>query len=548
MITELRTARRSAEQSEMSDDSTPDLANSEPRPPRILRVLSLLGWVAAVLVIVRVVCLFRPLAGPWGFEIASETTYVTQPRLPDGFVDFAGAINARAGEGVTPENNAVVLLIQAVGPAEIPSEHRTRYFELLGVAPLPEDGDYLLDELAFLQRQGIAGLELGDRRNALWDALTAASEQPWHAEEHPEIAELLKINSGPLQLITHASRRKHYYSPIPAAGAELVNLRGPFDSKVRWACNLLRARAHRRLAVGDVARAWDDALTCHRLSRLQNRARDVIGVSYSYGYHGIACEITSAIVRSDALTKDQAQLCLMDLDALGPLPTAVEAVNFADRLTTLDTQTRWALGGRGGGAVRTKWSVTRVLDWNVILQQTNAYYDRAADIMRLDDARERAVRFAAFEAELDPQGNAWWNGATAVVGATEGVNRSWGRYLLAFLATSPSFVRDSQMLAEARLEVTQTGLALAAYEREHARYPDALDEMVPDFFEDVPLDPCGEQDFIYQPSDDGYVLYSVGRNLTDDNGHEREDDPHGDDIVLRVPGRDIADDAPHIDD
>jgi hypothetical protein len=39
---------------------------------------------------------------------------------------------------VTPENNAAVRFLKAIGPGRVPASMWTRYFQLLGIAPLPE--------------------------------------------------------------------------------------------------------------------------------------------------------------------------------------------------------------------------------------------------------------------------------------------------------------------------------------------------------------------------------------------------------------------------
>src|SRR5690349_19780241 len=50
------------------------------------------------------------------FTISKETTYVTEPVGKDGYPDYARALNRRLRQGVTPENNANVLLWKAIGP------------------------------------------------------------------------------------------------------------------------------------------------------------------------------------------------------------------------------------------------------------------------------------------------------------------------------------------------------------------------------------------------------------------------------------------------
>jgi hypothetical protein len=63
------------------------------------------------------------------FTIAKETTYITEPLRPDGYPDYIAALNLRAGDSVTPGNNAAVLIWQAMGPKEISKPLRAEFFE-----------------------------------------------------------------------------------------------------------------------------------------------------------------------------------------------------------------------------------------------------------------------------------------------------------------------------------------------------------------------------------------------------------------------------------
>ena len=67
----------------------------------------------------------RPAAGRRvAVTISKGTTYLTSPLRPDGYVDYVAAVNARYGQGVTPENNAAVLLWKATGVARIDKAKR----------------------------------------------------------------------------------------------------------------------------------------------------------------------------------------------------------------------------------------------------------------------------------------------------------------------------------------------------------------------------------------------------------------------------------------
>src|SRR5438552_3526184 len=52
--------------------------------------------------------------------ISKGTTRITEPLTPDGYPDYLEWLNRKYSKGVTPDNNAVVLLWRIVGPREVP--------------------------------------------------------------------------------------------------------------------------------------------------------------------------------------------------------------------------------------------------------------------------------------------------------------------------------------------------------------------------------------------------------------------------------------------
>ena len=88
---------------------------------------------------------------------------------------------------------------------------------------------------------------------------------------------------------------------------------------------------------------------------------------------------------------------------------------------------------------------------------------------------------------------------------------------------------------EARFRIVDTALAVERYRLEHGRLPTQLEELVPTYLTAVPVDPVDGQPLRYRHEDEGFVLYSIGRNLIDDGGHGfRDADNEDDDIVFSV--------------
>jgi hypothetical protein len=75
---------------------------------------------------------------------------------------------------------------------------------------------------------------------------------------------------------------------------------------------------------------------------------------------------------------------------------------------------------------------------------------------------------------------------------------------------------EAQARNEATLDLIQLGLSLEQYHDRNGAYPSSLDEIAPRVGGSLPLDPYTGESYRYQPSGGSFLLYSLGRNLTDD--------------------------------
>jgi len=71
---------------------------------------------------------------------------------------------------------------------------------------------------------------------------------------------------------------------------------------------------------------------------------------------------------------------------------------------------------------------------------------------------------------------------------------------------------------EAATGLLQTELAVQAFQLEHGRYPERLDELVPDYLRQFPIDPYCDKPLVYRREGEEYRLNSVGPNGVDDGG------------------------------
>ena len=72
---------------------------------------------------------------------------------------------------------------------------------------------------------------------------------------------------------------------------------------------------------------------------------------------------------------------------------------------------------------------------------------------------------------------------------------------------------------EASRRVVVAAVALKRFQLKHGKWPESLEELVPEFFPAVPIDPYDGKPLRYHPNADGtYLLYCVGPDGVDDGG------------------------------
>jgi hypothetical protein len=68
-------------------------------------------------------------------------------------------------------------------------------------------------------------------------------------------------------------------------------------------------------------------------------------------------------------------------------------------------------------------------------------------------------------------------------------------------------------------EAAVTVIALKRWRLEKGAYPDDLTQLInAGYLQKLPLDPYSDKPLVYRKNGDDFLLYSVGRNFTDDSG------------------------------
>ena len=88
-------------------DAAPPIHHRKPR---------ILWWIVAVILLLLALFAYQLLGPNPPIVVSKQTTYITAPLRPDGLPDYVQYLRDQLREGVTPENNAAVLMWQVMGP------------------------------------------------------------------------------------------------------------------------------------------------------------------------------------------------------------------------------------------------------------------------------------------------------------------------------------------------------------------------------------------------------------------------------------------------
>jgi hypothetical protein len=485
------------------------------------------------------------------FTIGKDTTYVTGPLDKDGYVDYAAALNERLGKGVTPANNANVLLWKALGPRPEGKLMPAEFFQLMGIDAPPEKGDYVIGLTTYLKDH--LKIDSAEEIDQIQDQLSRAVKRPWTPKDYPQLAEWLKANEKPLAVAIGATKRSHYFSPLTPpktdkGSAGLIAALMPGVQKCREITNALAARAMLRAEQGAADDAWQDLLACHRLGRLIRQGPMMIEGLVGYAIDGIAGRADLAFLERTRPDAKRIESCLRDLQKLPPLSGIDQQVDLGERFMFLDSvmlidrhgagYLESLTGGKAIGADPLADSILRGIDWDPALRNANRWYDRISVALAEKDYRPREKRLTQIDKEvrkLKAETTEPGHMAKLLIGSNSARGKAVSDIMVCLLMPAIRKVQNSADRAQQTQDNLHLAFALARYQREQGKYPRELAELAPKYLERIPSDLFTAKALIYRPNDNGYLLYSVGVNGKDEEGRSYDDDPPGDDLTVRMP-------------
>jgi hypothetical protein len=505
-----------------------------------------------LLICLPVALIIAAWPGSSTFTVGTESTYITEPLDKDGYPDYVTALNQRLRKDITPQNNANVLIWQAIGPrpegAALPDE----YFQWLGIEPPPEEGEYFVWWDKYRKRHSKANLEVQlGRPSELPDDLP---NRPWSAKDLPEVADWLQQNEKPLAVMIEATRRPEYFNPHVARSTEntvpiLLNALLPSTQKCREIASALVTRAMLRVSEGKFDEAWQDLLACHRLGRMMGHGT-LVELLVGIAIEGVASKADVEFIDHSNLTTKQLLACLEDVRKLPPMPAVAECLNVGERFMLLDTIMLMAHHGTGAlegvtkpqstprkGNQFTSRLFTHSINWDPGLRNANRWINRYVEALDIKDHSARMRETAQINKEVKELRTrvsaAGW--IQQIFMGADSRGERMGDIMIGLMLPAVDKIASSADRIDQVQRNLHLAFALAAYHSDRGRYPARLDELAPNYLERIPDDLFSGTTLIYRPAADGYLLYSVGPNGVDDGGRGYDDQPRGDDVSVRIP-------------
>lgn len=487
------------------------------------------------------------------FSIGKDTTFVDGPVDADGYIDYEAALNERLRKEITPDTNANVVLCRVFGPRPEGATMAPAFYKWMQMVAPPDEGEYFVSHSTYL-----SGLKLQS------DALEAALKQyeqvmtkPWSAKKFPDVAAWLEKNEKPLALAIEATKRPRYYYPLVAqrkAGKSqgLLTALLPGVQKCRGLGSALIVRAMLRMHEKKIDEAWNDLLAVHRLARLVGRGGTLIEGLVGVALDNIACNADLAFIEAAKLDSKKLKQCLVDLKALPPMPRMADKMNLAERFWFLEfvmmldrdgvEQLKQVMAKENDATTKLLAKIAFTdIQWDSAMRASNKFYDRLHAAMSLKErsARERAMTLV--ERDIKVLKGSISNIEDVLARITRAPNHAEakGKYLgdlmICLLMPAVAKVQTAADRIEQMERNLHVAFALAAYKSDNGSFPMTLEALAPKYLAKAPNDLFSEKALIYRTTEKGYLLYSVGVNGKDDGGRGYDDDPAGDDLVVRMP-------------
>ncbi|MCC5830093.1 MAG: hypothetical protein JJU36_11660 [Phycisphaeraceae bacterium] len=507
--------------------------------------------------------------------VGPDTTVIDRPRLPSGLIDYASAINQHFASGVDLAGNPALGLYCMIPDDKWPDEKsRLKAFKQMDHRP-PDPEHRRFDSYdAWLARHAPEMLA-PDRIAATRDAWNRAGREPWTTEDRPIIAKYLEAQRRGLETLQALDPEVTAFIPLIADPSQVLLTRTERFSATRHFRNVAQALSREiGLLIGE-GRLDDAADTIAALRALGVLLADrspqlidrIVGMSIA---NDAASWLPPLLEHPDLTEAVIGRLRWSAADELR-LVRVDAAILITERYILLDAIQRMH-GGHDGLTLEMLTGshqdhghhhehgyhhehehsgaqskvVLRYFDRNHAMREINRYFAELAEILKDDDLNQRRrkledlmrarlalsrdrLREYLGDAPLESSNLQLVRFTDELLETLEHGRRSERINAEAALntiitelflgITLPTYHATARIAQQtlARQRMARIATGLAAFHLRHGRFPQALDELMPDILTTMPIDPFRDDDRVldYRLRDGVATVSSIG---TDSDG------------------------------
>jgi len=346
------------------------------------------------------------------------------------------------------------------------------------------------------------------------------SKVKWPADfndmEMQQFSKWLNDNNKALELMIEGTNKPHYWAVYQRTEAALIE-GSIFDGSLkdlsgyRQVARALNWRSLYKAYSGEIESALDDCISLLRFGRHQEGKglliEQLVGIAIEALAHGsISMIIEKADVPADTLKNIQEKLqneYAKSHDIINLDGEKAFLYDYIQRSFTDD--------GKGGGRMLARGAPLAVGDWKSGLWRfaTLSYPDRR-EVTRMVDRYYELAGQLLDETPLQLERTDESEKLGEIAGES---------FLMKILAPAHDRIVNLCWRVKTHRIAILTILALERYERDKGEYPENLCILVElGYLEKLPRDPYSDGPLVYKKTDDSFILYSLGENLSDDGG------------------------------
>ncbi len=374
--------------------------------------------------------------------------------------------------------------------------------------------------------------------------------EPWLSEEHPQIATWVERHQSTISTLLNAARMEECRFPI---NADLVSFDYTMDrlpSMRKWAYLLISA-ANNDMAEGRSGEALEKLVAVLQIGNHQCQQASLIEFLVGIAVEALSIsEFKRFIVTSDATEEE-----------LAAIEKALEAIKY-------DWSTDFARFIEHEKLLHKNfWGMFYVINPEGRIRLNPGVAMRAMIARLPEDVKEQigdkaALRYWRRKLMKAHTLLAWFYIPSTPQKAGATIDSAYQRY---FAMAEPAYdrqqatrkpqkvfklnyrflvhdmagilyatyvgIHDIYLRSIATKRGSQIIVALRRYKNANGRWPESLDDVRPFASEEIFIDPINGGSFVYGLTDDGFTLYSTGKNNIDDGG-ERDDSAGTDDWLI----------------